>query len=269
MSEAAPERPVLADVTEYYDPRLRQVLARVAFVVELARTTANAELELRVGRLTTDAAGRERWQSSVPRAFVDEQIRRLLTNPQVRGRDWEELDDYFYMDGHGCMVRTRVTCNTDHLVVGREHCIKQPVYQVVVRTSHPDRYAFKIALSTETRVEPAQAVVAPSRVRIQQRRRFEYGAQPGRPDWAFEFSSAHMAATKTETERRQHSGDKPAEYAAEIELLGGERSAYLLSHDSSYVAASMLLKALDFAPADACAIAFETDARARHRPPLC
>ena len=217
-------------------PHLASVIPHVREIVKQSRNNSckDSELEIRFGRFVNGE-----YVSGVSRDFMDGVLTMIQTNTDFVATDWCEFHDFTYKLTNGKDARTRVSFDTDDLVVqtvtAQKHKISQAIFKDVA-TDH----ALRMSYSREIPVanDNIPTLVNTDLVRIQQRRSFIY-----EKCWSFDFSLTWQGKTKTEAEQRQQSVDPVFE--VEIELID---NAYVQKHDDSWIAVSFLLKALDFLP---------------------
>jgi hypothetical protein len=223
-------------------PQFADVIDEVAKVVQLHRKSdmKTSELEIRLGRICNG-----KYTSGVSRQLMDSAISLIETNTEMVSTDWCEFHDYFYNLPTGQKVRTRVSFNTDDLCIESSTVCKTKITDVTLSTtSHtantPDECdALRISLSNEepVRNECIPTLVNTTFMRLQQRRSFTHNG------FSFDFSLTWQAANKTAAEKKQQEEDPL--FAFEIEITDPD---YIKKHDDEWVAASLLLKALDFIP---------------------
>lgn len=212
-------------------------------MVEREEGRDELEIELRFGRVGEHG----NFVPGMPREFIDNAIRRLMTNPDCRSSEWTEHEDYFYSidtaPGDRQQVRTRVTFDPYELCIKVAHVRKKRLASVMLQAGD---VALKIALSRET---PVSASLLPTAsetdmVRIQQRKSILWSRQKSKsPPWRYESSLTWTGVTKSEVEStRYNQGGCTNEFEIELDL----KSPYVACHSSKYLAESMLLKAADF-----------------------
>lgn len=225
------------------DPAL---VARVARMVAAKRRSPETlEFEARFGSIHAE---RGAFVPGVDRVTMDEIVELLQGSSYcVSDEDWQEEHDFFFLDGKGCAMRTRVTFDSDSMVLRRETSQKRVLDRVDAETRlHGVRQTgmdVRCMLKTETPVDESEVpqAVSTTHVRIKQRRRFRLVSPDGSPRWAFDFSMAWSGRTKTEAEQMQATKDPCFEI--ECELL--DEGEYFHSKSDSYIAESLLCKMHD------------------------
>ena len=137
-------------------------------------------------------------------------------------------------------MRTRVVFDGDVMLIRPQTVCKSRVCDIDVRASC---YDIRVSLQNECAVpdERVPRAVATTHVRIKQRRRFSC---PASPFWRFDFCMSWSGATISEAEQKQQHVDPLFEL--ECELV--DPQAALCAKTDEQIAASLLLKMLDFLP---------------------
>ena len=213
-------------------PLLAPILGRCNKVVDDSRRCIDdeAELELRFGSIGHDG----KYVNGVSREFMDRVLTMIQTNKDMKGTDWCEYHDFYFNVDDGTPVRTRVTFDTDELVIATVTSSKVKTNQAVFKDQYGNAVKFSSGRERKVQKDKLPSLVNTEKVRIQQRRSFVYDST-----WSFDFSLTWAGATKTEAEQAQQNEDPV--YEIEIELLDRE---YLKKHDDNWVSVSFLLKAL-------------------------
>ena len=217
-------------------PHISCAIEETAKVIKCARSfkAQDCELEVRLGTVVDSS-----YKSGVSRDLMDTIMTLIQTNNDMVSTDWCEFHDFYYRLPNDKSVRTRVTFDTDDLCVNTHTSEKQKIADAIF-TVGTENAAIRVSYSREIGVESESipTLVNTDSVRIQQRRSFVYDNT-----WSFDFSLTWQGKNKTEAERKQQEEDPIFEI--EIELINKE---YLHKHDDEWMAASFLLKALDFIP---------------------
>ena len=162
--------------------------------------------------------------------------------------EWEEVTDFHYSASDGTPLRTRVTYDSDDMVIKTEHIVKRVLLSFVLvrQTESPHAECVRVALSTETPTPYPPDTCLPTHVRVKQRKTFE-DKRKGLRVWGYELSRTWSGNSRSCTERRQH--NFPPQYEVECELVD-EEAAYSKSVSDEELAASVLAKARDLLACD-------------------
>lgn len=226
------ESPDLIALQKRY-PCLGNVLPRAAQLVAELRRHPDAELETRFGKMREG-----RFVAGVPRAVMDSIIDVLQHSSYMKGEDeWREESDVFFADGD-THYRTRVQYDSAQMTVRAQTTDKALLAPSLTLSSTVDDKDVRISLKSEREIRKPPASVTPYLVRIKQRRRFvtDSGA------WAFDLSMTWSGASRSEAEARQ----MQAEPTFEIECELIDAAEVLKKRSDAYIAASLLLKMVDF-----------------------
>jgi len=201
-------------------------------MVDTFKTSANYELELRLGRSRGTA-----FVASNPEEMHSKADALLTHSSHLQSSQWRESHDFFFLD-RGLPVRSSVAFDADTLSVVTRHCRKKVVSTVDFRVGD---VSVRAALSLETPLqECGEATVPTTHVRIKQRRSHVLCDAEGNPYVTYDLSRTWSGRTKTEAEVRQRSNAPSHEI--EVELLHNERYA---ARSSAHIARSLILKAED------------------------
>lgn len=220
-------------------PPIASCIENSAAMVEILRQNPDCELEARFGNIVCD-----KFHPGVNRVFMDSIIENMQKSAFVRGDDeWkEEMDVYFEHEGR--QLRTRVKYDSNAMNVIPETTEKKMVARSIDFVHKIDERIggmdVRISLKTEKDITNHPLSVKPYLVRIKQRRRFV----TENDTWAFDFSMTWSGESKSAAEYSQMNDDAMLEI--ECELLDTDR--YLKQKSNEYIAASILLKMIDFLP---------------------
>lgn len=193
-------------------------------LIQKARQTENAELELRFGKMVHG-----KFVSEIDEDEVHFLMKKIQTNSSMCIEDYVEINDFFWNKGDK-KVRTRRLFDTNEIIIAPlEHTCKKRLQDVIVTTASD--MAFKFSLSSEEQVEPDD-LVQPTIVRRQHRKRFKYN------NWSYEFKKVWEG--KGESDVMKNISRFKWEFELELDV-----SKECVSKGDNYVALSFLLKGLD------------------------
>jgi hypothetical protein len=203
-------------------------LQRVSEMVAQWRALPHAELEVRLGQV----CGGGRFVSGVEPSTLERIESLLNSNQSFVSSNWEEFHTYNY-EQDGEALRTRVSFDPYAIKTVPSTVRKSTVASLLCRCGD---LALRVALSTETPVTPKACVVSTEHVRVQQRRTFEWKASA-------RYDLSRVWAGKTRSEAETARGHAAPTHEVEIEWIAPPDA----EADDAHVAASLLLKAADFA----------------------
>lgn len=234
------------------------------------------ELEARFGTIAND--GRNTFQPGVTREFLEHCLQCVSLYEDWKAvKDWEQTHDYYYelpphpedLRGKGILVRTSVSFVKEggdeeaHIVT--KHMCKHVRDKYDFRYVSGARFAgahmphpgmdIRVGLNFEETI-PADSVatnipprVQPKFVRIKNRKSFIYQpAHSAVPLWSIDFTKSWSAATRSEAELKQKSGQTV--YEIEVECLDPYMYMNDPRRDQFYLATSLMLKMRDFIGSD-------------------
>lgn len=215
-------------------------IQQVEHLVRKLREHPEYELE---ARLCFQMNGR--MQSGVSRDMMDRIVSMMQKSHYVTGDDeWKEEEDMFYTYGSR-PFRTRVQYDTENMTI-TTHTVEKRLVQdsdFITDSLHDDLpIVIRVSLKSENVVHNVPVAANPSFVRIKQRRRFVTQNKA----WAFDLSMTWSGKTRSDAETSQMS-DEPT-YEIECELINP--TDLLRNKSDKHIAASILLKMLDFMPSD-------------------
>lgn len=216
-------------------PNIAECIPIASKMVKKLRDNPNCELEARLGYFSNS-----KFKPGVNRILMDEIIESMQKSAFVSGDEiWKEETDV-YFDVNNSNYRTRVQYDHINMTVCPETTQKNiisPSIDFIDMNENSDNTVVRMSLKTETIVENPPNSIQPYLVRIKQRRRFITENKV----WAFDFSMTWSGGSRSQAEKSQMN-DEPV-FEIECELLDVEK---YLQNSNEYVAASILLKMMDF-----------------------
>lgn len=207
-----------------------ELIAEAAPLVELFREGPMCELEVRLGHQTSEG-----FSPGVNRAALDDIDALLRQSKEFDSTTWTEELVYHFVD-EGREKRTTVRFSDETFADPNRETVEKTRVRIL---DAPCRtHTLRFALSREQPSTSVRRVVQTSRVTIRQRTTHTL-RRAGRPYMQYDLSRRWSAATKTEAERKQASGEVPV---CDIEIELCDRTA---TETPTHIAHSLLLKARD------------------------